>query len=119
MASYALGLPMTTLLTYLTLFWVGSFIMRGAACTINDMCDRDLDRGVGESPRNLPTHGRNPSRIPVLCLVLIVAGWILIVERTKTRPIASGKVTIPQAAEFLVLQSSAGLAILAQSNRYR
>jgi len=74
MVSYALGLPVTTLLTYLTLFGVGSFVMRGAACTINDMCDRDLDKGVGESPCNLPTHERKPSCILVLRLTL-TRGW--------------------------------------------
>jgi len=48
MASYALNLPITTPLTYLTLFGVGAFVMRGAGCTINDMWDRNLDKGVGE-----------------------------------------------------------------------
>ena len=49
MASYALNLPITTPLTYLTLFGIGAFVMRGAGCTINDMWDRNLDKGVGES----------------------------------------------------------------------
>ena len=49
MASYALNLPITTPLTYLTLFGVGAFVMRGAGCTINDMWDRNLDKGVGKS----------------------------------------------------------------------
>ena len=30
----------------LALFAVGSFFMRGAGCTINDMLDKDLDRKV-------------------------------------------------------------------------
>ena len=50
MASYALNLPITIPLTYLSLFGVGAFVMRGAGCTINDMWDRNLDKGVGESP---------------------------------------------------------------------
>ena len=50
MASYALNLPITTPLTYLGLFGVGALVMRGAGCTINDMWDRNLDKGVGESP---------------------------------------------------------------------
>jgi len=49
MASYGLSLPITTPLTYLSLFGVSAFVMRGAACTINDIFDRDLDKGVGES----------------------------------------------------------------------
>lgn len=30
----------------LTLFGVGSFVMRGAGCTINDLWDRDIDKMV-------------------------------------------------------------------------
>lgn len=53
MASYSLELPITTHLKYLALFGVGSLIMRGAGCTINDMWDRKLDKAVGMcwSPR--------------------------------------------------------------------
>ena len=39
------------------------------------------------------------------------------VERTRSRPIPSGRVTVPQAAAFLVLQALVGLAILVQFNR--
>ena len=53
MASYALNLPITTPLTYLTLFGIGALVMRGAGCTINDMWDRNLDKGVGAF---LPTY---------------------------------------------------------------
>ena len=56
MASYALGLPITTPLTYLSLFGVGAFVMRGAGCTINDMWDRNLDKGVGESLPVISLH---------------------------------------------------------------
>ena len=56
MASYALGLPITTPLTYLSLFGIGAFVMRGAGCTINDMWDRNLDKGVGESLPVIPLH---------------------------------------------------------------
>ena len=62
MASYAFSLPITTPLTYLSLFGIGAFIMRGAGCTINDICDRDLDKGVGESPS---AHDLNFSYTPV------------------------------------------------------
>ncbi|KAJ2305103.1 Para-hydroxybenzoate--polyprenyltransferase, mitochondrial precursor (PHB:polyprenyltransferase) [Coemansia sp. RSA 2706] len=40
------------------------------------------------------------------------------VERTKTRPIASGLITRPKALAFLGLQLSAGLAVLLQLNPY-
>jgi len=47
MASYATEAPVTTPLTYIGLFGLGAFIMRGAGCTINDMWDKNLDRYVG------------------------------------------------------------------------
>lgn len=56
MASYALELPVTTPLTYLSLFGIGALVMRGAGCTINDMWDKNLDRAVGEQPKILPLN---------------------------------------------------------------
>jgi len=47
MASYAIEAPVTTPLTYISLFGLGALIMRGAGCTINDMWDKDLDKSVG------------------------------------------------------------------------
>ena len=110
MASSALHLPITTPLTYLTLFGVGAFVMRGAGCTINDMWDRDLDKGVGEPPS-----------ADALVVVFDTDGWVpfRVVERTKTRPMANGDVTVPQAVGFLGLQLSLGLAVLTQLNWYR
>lgn len=39
-------------------------------------------------------------------------------ERTKTRPLATGAITPPQAIAFLGVQLSAGLGILLQLNSY-
>jgi 4-hydroxybenzoate polyprenyltransferase len=55
MASYALQVPYTTPLTYISLFGLGALIMRGAGCTINDMWDKNLDKAVGE-PLTLGSH---------------------------------------------------------------
>jgi len=66
-------------LSLCALFGLGSFLMRGAGCTINDMWDSNYDRNV---------------------------------ERTKSRPLASGELTYPQAWTFLALQLSAGLGVL-------
>ena len=110
MASSALHLPITTPLTYLTLFGIGAFVMRGAGCTINDMWDRDLDKGVGKSLPTFPLDSR---------VVFDIWHSLRVLERTKTRPMANGDVTIPQAIGFLGLQLSAGLAVLTQLNWYR
>jgi 4-hydroxybenzoate polyprenyltransferase len=40
------------------------------------------------------------------------------VERTRSRPIPAGQVTVPRAAAFLVLQALVGLAVLLQFNRF-
>jgi 4-hydroxybenzoate polyprenyltransferase len=40
------------------------------------------------------------------------------VERTRSRPIPSGQVTVPAAAGFLALQALVGLAVLLQFNRF-
>src|SRR3954454_8724972 len=39
------------------------------------------------------------------------------VERTRSRPIPAGQVSVPQAAAFLVLQAAIGGAVLVQFNR--
>ncbi len=67
------------------LFFIGSFAMRGAGCTWNDIVDRELDG---------------------------------LVERTRSRPIPSGQVTVTGAATFLAAQALVGLAVLLQFNRY-
>jgi len=70
---------------YIALFFVGSFAMRGAGCTWNDITDRDLDARV---------------------------------ERTRSRPIPAGQVSVAQAFAFLVAQALIGLAVLLQFNRF-
>jgi 4-hydroxybenzoate polyprenyltransferase len=40
------------------------------------------------------------------------------VERTRSRPIPAGQVSVPQAAAFLIVQSLIGLAVLLQFNRF-
>src|SRR6202000_3220848 len=56
----------------IALFFVGSFAMRGAGCTWNDITDRDLDARF---------------------------------ERTRSRPIPAGQVSVTQALMFLLAQA--------------
>jgi 4-hydroxybenzoate polyprenyltransferase len=72
-------------LSYLALFFVGAFAMRGAGCTWNDIVDRDLDASV---------------------------------ERTRSRPIPSGQISVGQAGLFLVLLALVGLGVLIQFNSF-
>jgi 4-hydroxybenzoate polyprenyltransferase len=41
-----------------------------------------------------------------------------LVERTRSRPIPAGQVSVPRAAAFLVVQALIGLAVLVQFNRF-
>src|SRR6202051_66197 len=41
-----------------------------------------------------------------------------LVERTRSRPIPAGQVSVPQAAAFLVVQALIGLGVLLQFNRF-
>jgi 4-hydroxybenzoate polyprenyltransferase len=70
---------------FVVLFFIGSFVMRGAGCTWNDITDRDLDAKV---------------------------------ERTRSRPIPAGQVSVTQALVFLVAQALIGLAVLLQFNGF-
>lgn len=70
---------------YMFLFGIGSVVMRGAGCVINDIYDREFDRQV---------------------------------ERTQTRPLASGEVKLWQALVFLALLFLIGLVILLMFNRF-
>src|ERR1700761_6743248 len=69
----------------IVLFFLGSFAMRGAGCTWNDITDRDLDAKV---------------------------------ERTRSRPIPAGQVSVKQALVFLAAQALIGLVVLLQFNRF-
>nr|CAB3467934.1 unnamed protein product [Digitaria exilis] len=67
----------------LALFGFGSVILRGVACTVNDLLDRDIDKKV---------------------------------ERTKSRPLASGALTPAHGFYFLVFQVLLWLGFLLQLN---
>lgn len=64
---------------YFFLFLIGSFVMRGAGCTLNDIIDSNIDRKV---------------------------------QRTKSRPLASKKISIQMAIFFLFFQLFLGLFVV-------
>lgn len=49
MAAYSSAAPLSQTVTMLGLFGVGSVIMRGAGCTINDLLDRNMDNKVART----------------------------------------------------------------------
>lgn len=48
MAAFAQNMALPEYLYWLVTFSVWSFVARSLGCTINDMCDYEFDRKVGE-----------------------------------------------------------------------
>ncbi|KAG5651463.1 hypothetical protein H0H81_008548, partial [Sphagnurus paluster] len=76
MAAFATGLPLRHYFPYVAKCFVGAFLLRSSACTINDIFDRKMDAGV---------------------------------ERTKNRPLASGRVSVLAATIYLLCQYLFGI----------
>lgn len=94
----------------LGLFLTGAFVMRGAGCTINDMWDKDLDGKV--------VFKVFSSTFFVILQNCDINNKFQQVERTKTRPLVNGDISMKNATIFLAAQLSTGLAILLQLNWY-
>src|SRR6201989_581243 len=75
------------------------------------------------------------SRLPLILVLFLIGAFVMRgagctwkditdrdldarVERTRSRPIPAGQVSVPQAAAFLVLQALIGLVVLLQFNRF-
>ena len=88
--------------------------------------------GRPASPRSRPA---SPIPIPGMCLLFFIGAFAMrgagctwndivdrdldaMVERTRSRPIPSGQVTVDRQLAFLVLQALVGLAVLLQFNRF-
>jgi len=89
-AAYHVALPMNEILKNTLYYALLGTLIHSAGCVINDMLDRDLDRKVGTSPFS-----------PDFCLSLDAVQHKI--ERSKSRPIASGAVTRTEASFLLVV----------------
>jgi 4-hydroxybenzoate polyprenyltransferase len=66
-------------LWYLLLFAIGSVIMRGAGCIINDLWDRDFDRQVERTrARPLASGAVSPREALQLLALLLVLGFLIL-----------------------------------------
>jgi len=93
MASYATNLPPEIYAFDLLKCLVGAFIVRSSACTINDIFDRKMDASVGWWLYYLSSK----------------ASMYTLAERTKNRPLASGRVSVFAATVYLVIQYIVGI----------
>ncbi|RDB17109.1 4-hydroxybenzoate polyprenyltransferase, mitochondrial [Hypsizygus marmoreus] len=76
MAAFKTGLPLERYGFDLAKCFIGAFLLRSSACTINDIFDREMDAGV---------------------------------ERTKGRPLASGRMSVLGATVYLLVQYILGI----------
>ena len=91
------GRSLSTLYTKAALWWLFVFIRHCMTCVWNDICDRDIDRLVGESP--VRCSWRTSLRPHSL-------------ERTKTRPLASGDMSMRGACLLLSILTLLTLTML-------
>ena len=75
----------TTYFKYLTLFFLGSIIMRSAGCIVNDIADKEFDKKV---------------------------------QRTKNRPVASGKISVKLAWSYTLALCFFAFLILINFNLF-
>jgi 4-hydroxybenzoate polyprenyltransferase len=95
MAAYHTGLDLQTFWIEMFKYLIASILVRGSACTINDIFDRDFDAGVGVS---------------IFCTPPTAPPYVTI-ERTKGRPLASGRVSVFAAVVYLLLQYVVGVLL--------
>ena len=81
--AYSINLSLNLFLYYLTLFFLGSVLMRSAGCIFNDIVDKDFDKKV---------------------------------NRTKTRPIAAGKITVKKSLFYVLILCILAFFVLIQFN---
>jgi 4-hydroxybenzoate polyprenyltransferase len=94
-------MPLQDYIVQLVSWAIGSTLLHSAACVINDICDRDFDRQVGEC---------------ALHLIGLLLSYPPVSERCKTRPIASGQVSVFGATVFLCALMAPCMALLSSIN---
>jgi 4-hydroxybenzoate polyprenyltransferase len=66
---------------HLVLFFVGSIIMRGAGCTLNDIADRDIDAKVARTAlRPIPAGEVSARNAAVFLVGLLAAGFLILIQ---------------------------------------
>ncbi|KAJ6602655.1 UbiA prenyltransferase family, partial [Mycena vulgaris] len=83
LSAYAQNMPISRALHFVGLFALWAFVGRSIGCTVNDICDRDIDGQV---------------------------------ERTKKRPLPSGRVSVLGARIFLLVQAIVFTAMFYRTN---
>ena len=73
--------PAENLIEIIVLFFIGSFVMRGAGCCINDFFDRELDRKVSRTKnRPLASGLLNIKDFSIFLCIQLVIGLAVVVN---------------------------------------
>ena len=76
----SLGRPYPDL-TYLGLFLIGAFVMRGAGCTYNDIVDREYDASVARTAaRPIPSGQVGVAEAWMFFALLCVVGFLVLIQ---------------------------------------
>jgi len=79
LASLALETPVQWV--HLALFALGSVIMRGAGCTLNDIADRDIDAKVARTAlRPIPSGEVSARNAAIFLVGLLAAGFLILIQ---------------------------------------
>ena len=70
----------------IALFLIGSFVMRGAGCVVNDMWDRDLDRKVARTAGRPLASGALRLRQAAWFLGVLLALGLAVTTSWRVRP---------------------------------
>jgi 4-hydroxybenzoate polyprenyltransferase len=79
----------------LALFAMGSVVMRGAGCTINDIIDRDFDARVARTAGRPIPSGAVSLKAAVVFVVLQLAAGVLVLVQFNTFAIVVGAAALP------------------------
>jgi len=83
------SIPVTLVLQAVLLFAIGSIVMRGAGCIINDLWDRDLDKNVERTrDRPLASGQINIRQALLFLIVLMFAGLLILLQFNMTAIVA-------------------------------
>ncbi len=78
------GFPDWESLRLIVLFFIGSFVMRGAGCVVNDMWDRDLDRKVTRTAgRPLASGALRMRHAAAFLAVLLAIGLVVLLQLNR------------------------------------
>ena len=79
----------------LALFAVGSLVMRGAGCTVNDIIDRDIDAKVARTARRPIPSGAVSLKGAIVFLVLLLATGTVVLVQFNTFAMVVGAASLP------------------------